>query len=162
MIIAGFGMGLLNPVYTVAVQNVAPRHQMGAATASTTFFRAIGSTVGVAIFGSVLLTNYHRDFSSAIPAGAPAEAVAAFASANPLVLAQIRPKLETQFVQYPGGADLLHRMLAAVPAALIHGLQVIFFASAVIMTLAVILHVLLPNIRLRSSHQTPAAEPPAA
>ncbi len=162
MIISGFGMGLLNPVYTVAVQNVAPRHQMGAATASTTFFRAIGSTVGVAIFGSVLLTNYHHDFSSAIPAGAPPQAVAAFARANPLVLAQIRPRLEEEFGRYPGGPNLLGRMLAAVPAALIHGLQVIFFASAVIMTLAIVLHLLLPNIRLRSSHHPPAAEPPSA
>ncbi len=38
MILAGLGMGLLQPVYTVAVQNVAPRAQMGAATASTIFF----------------------------------------------------------------------------------------------------------------------------
>ena len=67
MIIAGLGMGLLQPVYTVAVQNVAPRKQMGAATASTMFFRSIGSTVGVAIFGSVLLTNYHRDLTAGIP-----------------------------------------------------------------------------------------------
>ncbi len=44
MIIAGFGMGLLIPVYNVAVQNVAPRKHMGAATASSTFFRSIGST----------------------------------------------------------------------------------------------------------------------
>jgi EmrB/QacA subfamily drug resistance transporter len=29
MVIAGLGMGLLQPVYTLAVQNVAPRHQMG-------------------------------------------------------------------------------------------------------------------------------------
>ncbi len=64
MIVAGYGMGLLMPVYTVAVQNVAPRHQMGAATRlSTTFFRSIGSTTGVAIFGSLLLTNYHHDFA---------------------------------------------------------------------------------------------------
>src|SRR5262249_18841030 len=54
MVIAGFGMGLLQPVYTLAVQNVAPRKWMGAATSSTIFFRSIGSTVGVAAFGSVM------------------------------------------------------------------------------------------------------------
>src|SRR5207237_2302440 len=42
MVIAGLGMGLLQPVYTIAVQNVAPRHQMGAATSSSIFFRSIG------------------------------------------------------------------------------------------------------------------------
>ena len=52
MVIAGIGMGLVMPVYTVAVQNAAPREHMGAATASTVFFRSIGSTVGVAVFGT--------------------------------------------------------------------------------------------------------------
>src|SRR5207244_12641428 len=60
MVIAGLGMGLLQPVYTIAIQNVAPRRQMGAATSSTIFFRSIGSTVGVAAFGSLMLTRYHR------------------------------------------------------------------------------------------------------
>ena len=41
MVIAGLGMGLLQPVYTLAVQNVAPRRQMGAATSSTIFFRSM-------------------------------------------------------------------------------------------------------------------------
>jgi MFS family permease len=152
MIIGGFGMGLLNPVYTVAVQNVAPRHQMGAATASTAFFRSIGSTVGVALFGSILLTRYHRDFASAIPPGTPDVALAPFS--NPLRLGFIRPQLEAAFGQYgQPGTDLLHTLLAAVPTALLRGLQTIFFASAVIMTLAVVLHIALPNERLREGHR---------
>ena len=44
--LGGLGMGLLQPVYTLAVQNVAPRDRMGSATSSTIFFRSIGSTVG--------------------------------------------------------------------------------------------------------------------
>src|SRR5215475_15634388 len=55
MVTAGFGMGLVLPAYTVAVQNAAPYRHMGIATASSTFFRSIGSTVGVAVFGSLLL-----------------------------------------------------------------------------------------------------------
>src|SRR6476659_1838084 len=71
MILAGLGMGMLNPVYTVAVQNAAPRNYMGAATASTTFFRSIGATVGVAIFGTMLLTSYHHDFDAVVPQSIP-------------------------------------------------------------------------------------------
>ena len=63
---------------TVAVQNVAPRAQMGAATASTIFLRAIGSTVGVALFGSVLLTNYHAEFGRRLPPGVPQEGMKGF------------------------------------------------------------------------------------
>jgi MFS family permease len=151
MVIAGFGMGLLNPVYTVAVQNVAPRHQMGAATSSTTFFRAIGSTVGVATFGSVFLTRFHRDFASAVPPGTPAAALTPFS--NPLMLPQLRSRLEEEFGKLPGGSDLLHKLLAAVPSALIDGLQEIFLASAVIMTCAVVLHFVLRNVPLKAGPQ---------
>jgi MFS family permease len=155
MILAGFGMGLLNPVYTVAVQNVAPRHQMGAATASTTFFRSIGSTMGVAIFGSVLLTNYHRDFAAGVPPGTPPQGLQLFS--NPLMLAQMRPQLDAAFG--PNGLDLLKTLLANVRTSLIHGLQLIFITSAVLMTLSILLHVFLKNIPLRG--KMPDAEPPA-
>jgi EmrB/QacA subfamily drug resistance transporter len=150
MVIAGLGMGLLQPVYTVAVQNSAPRQYMGAATASTAFFRSIGSTMGVAIFGSVLLTRYHRDLMAGIPSNTPTTALKLFS--NPLLLSQMRPKLEATFGGYPGGLDILHTLLANVRTGLIHGLQSIFFASAVIMTCAVVLHVLLRDVELRHSH----------
>lgn len=153
MIIAGTGMGLLQPVYTVAVQNVAPRKYMGAATASTAFFRSIGSTMGVAIFGSVLLTSYHQDFVKGVPAGTPPNALALFS--NPLRLAQMRDKLEAAFGHSPAGLHMLQTLLINVRAGLLHGLQRVFFASAVLMTLAVILHIILPDVRLRRYHAEP-------
>jgi hypothetical protein len=62
----------------------------------------------------------------------------------------IRPQLEAAFGEYgPVGTNLLHTLLAAVPAALVHGLQTIFFASAVMMTAAIALHLALRNERLR-------------
>jgi EmrB/QacA subfamily drug resistance transporter len=158
MVISGIGMGLLMPVYTVAVQNVAPRKYMGAATASTTFFRQIGSTLGVAVFGSVLLTNYHRDFAKGVPAGTPAIALPPFS--NPLMLGQIRPQLEAAFGRYQGGPELLRLLFADVRMALIHGLQLIFISSAVIMTAAIVLNVLLRNVPLRH-HSAEPTEPPA-
>src|SRR5258708_16592095 len=71
MIIAGLGIGIMQPIYTLVVQNVAPQAQMGAATASTQFFRSIGATVGVPVFGSVLLPMYPYPFPSAIPPPPP-------------------------------------------------------------------------------------------
>jgi EmrB/QacA subfamily drug resistance transporter len=150
MVIAGMGMGLLQPVYTVAVQNVAPRKYMGAATASTAFFRSIGSTMGVAIFGSVLLTSYHHDLTTGIPPGTPPGALKLFS--NPLRLSQMRDKLDAIFGQSASGRHLLQMLLANVRTGLLHGLQRVFFASAVIMTLAVILHLLLRDVPLRRHH----------
>jgi len=146
MVIAGFGMGLLQPVYTLAVQNVAPRERMGAATSSTIFFRSIGSTVGVAAFGTLMLQRYHREFT--IPAVVPPIARPYFE--NPLILMQVRPQLEAGFARVPGGSALLERLLLGVKAALLHGLQQIFFWSAVIMACAIVLHVLLKREPLRA------------
>jgi EmrB/QacA subfamily drug resistance transporter len=160
MIVAGYGMGLLMPVYTVAVQNVAPPHQMGAATASTTFFRSIGSTAGVAIFGSLLLTNYHRDFAKGVPPGTPLQALPLFR--NPLLLPQMRPQLDAIFGRYPEGPQLLQTLLASVRSGLVHGIQLIFFSSAILMTAAIVLNILLPNVPLRHGQApkpSPAPEP---
>jgi EmrB/QacA subfamily drug resistance transporter len=156
MVIAGLGMGLLQPVYTLAVQNVAPRRQMGAATSSTIFFRSIGSTVGVAAFGSIMLTRYHSEFTQAMPANVPAAALPYFS--NPLMLVQIRPQLETAFGRAPGGLALLQTLFANVKTSLDSGLHLIFVCSAVIMVLAVLLHLVLRSEPLR----TRVAEPELA
>jgi len=156
MVIAGFGMGLLQPVYTIAVQNVAPAAYMGAATSSTIFFRSIGSTVGVAAFGSLMLMRYHRDFTQAIPASAPRAALPYFE--NPLLLVQARPHLEEIFSATPGGLALLQTLMTNVTTALLGGLQQIFFWSAVIMTALVLLHAVLRREPLRArAHTEPAA-----
>ena len=147
MVIVGSGMGLMNPVYTLAVQNAAAREHMGAATASTQFFRSIGSTMGVAVFGSLLLTRYHRDFAAGVPPGTPSSALAPFS--NPLMLAQIRPQLEAAFGRYPGGLQLLARLFANVRSSLVDGLQLIFLVGAVVMVGAVAVNAMLREIPLR-------------
>jgi MFS family permease len=152
MVLAGMGMGFVQPVYTVAVQNAAPRKHMGTATASTQFFRSIGSTVGVAAFGSVLLTLFKRDFAAAVPPGTTAIALRPFN--NPLMLPLIRPQLESAFGRYPGGTALLHTLLDNVKFSLVHGIQVIFFVGAIIMSAAVLLNFALREIPLRGRAET--------
>ena len=157
MITAGFGMGLLLPAYTVAVQNAAPHKHMGIATASSTFFRSIGSTVGVAVFGSLLLTNYHHDFAKAIPRGVPQEATTAFS--NPLMLAQLRPQLEATFSRLDNGPRLLETLYASVGPALLGGIQWIFLISAGLMIGLSIFNLLLKDDRLRHGPPPPSEEP---
>jgi MFS family permease len=160
MVIAGLGMGFLQPVYTLAVQNVAPRERMGAATSSTIFFRSIGSTVGVAAFGSVMLTQYHNEFSRSIPQGVPQAALPYFE--NPLLLVQVRPQLEQMFGRVPGGLQMLQTLFTDVKAALMHGLQEIFFWSAVIMTASILLHLALRRVPLRARSASESQDASAA
>lgn len=52
---AGIGIGTVYPVATVAVQNAVPRHQLGIATGTMNFFRALLSAILVAGLGAIIL-----------------------------------------------------------------------------------------------------------
>jgi EmrB/QacA subfamily drug resistance transporter len=53
MVLLGIGLGPTIPLYTIAIQNAVPPQQLGVATAMVTFFRQMGSTVGLALVGSL-------------------------------------------------------------------------------------------------------------
>lgn len=54
MVVLGLGIGVSFPIYTIVVQSAVDRSRLGVATAALQLFRSIGSTVGVAIMGSVM------------------------------------------------------------------------------------------------------------
>ena len=49
----GLGFGMVTQILIVAVQNSVERAQLGTATATTSFFRALGGAVGAAVLGTV-------------------------------------------------------------------------------------------------------------
>jgi EmrB/QacA subfamily drug resistance transporter len=57
MVFLGAGLGVVMPVMNLAVQNEFEQHELGVATSSSQLFRSLGSTVGTAIFGAVLITG---------------------------------------------------------------------------------------------------------
>jgi EmrB/QacA subfamily drug resistance transporter len=61
MVVLGLGIGSFMQVMTLAVQNAVSHDELGVATASATFFRSIGSSLGGAIFGAILTNRlaYH-------------------------------------------------------------------------------------------------------
>jgi EmrB/QacA subfamily drug resistance transporter len=62
MILMGLGLGIAFPLYTLVVQNAFPIQRVGVVTAAVTFFRSIGGTVGVAVLGSVVNSQFHSTF----------------------------------------------------------------------------------------------------
>ncbi|MEW2501879.1 MFS transporter [Amycolatopsis sp. NPDC047767] len=75
--IIGLGLGQCMQTLVIAVQNAGPRSDMGASTASATFFRQIGGTAGVAVFLTILFNvlpgNITKAFGGNPPAGAGAQ-----------------------------------------------------------------------------------------
>lgn len=62
LIILGAGFGLVMPNLMVAIQNAVSPRELGAATATSAFFRSLGGTFGVAMSGAIMtaqLQNLH-------------------------------------------------------------------------------------------------------
>ncbi|MGD8373675.1 MAG: MDR family MFS transporter [Candidatus Woesebacteria bacterium] len=54
MFVAGAGIGISMPLFTLVVQNAFDKKHLGVATSSVQLFRSMGGTVGTAILGGVL------------------------------------------------------------------------------------------------------------
>ncbi len=72
MAVVGTGVGLTMQNLVLAVQNSVPLRDLGAASASVTFFRSLGGTIGVSVLGAVLANRVTADLAAAlhVPAGA--------------------------------------------------------------------------------------------
>ena len=57
MFVMGLGLGPLQSLFSLAVQNSVEMRQIGVVTSASQFFRQIGSTVGVAVFGTLFNTE---------------------------------------------------------------------------------------------------------
>jgi MFS family permease len=53
MVLLGIGLGLTVATLVLAVQNTIEREHLGAGTSSTMFFRSLGGSIGVAVFGAI-------------------------------------------------------------------------------------------------------------
>jgi len=133
MVVLGIGLGLAMQQYTLVVQNSVQRADLGVATASTQFFRNVGSTVGIAVFGTVMTSGLAAAISSHLPADVaarmPAGAVDAGSVLDPSALAGL-PAVVADAVRQ-GLADQLHEVfLIALPLVV-----VIFLATLAIKAL---------------------------
>ena len=57
MAILGIGLGMVMQMLVLATQNEAPIEDLGVATSTVGFFRAVGGSVGVAAFGALFTSR---------------------------------------------------------------------------------------------------------
>jgi EmrB/QacA subfamily drug resistance transporter len=122
MVVLGIGLGMAMQQYTLVVQNAVARADLGVATASTQFFRNVGSTVGIAVFGTVMTSGLGAAIAAHQPAQAaarmPAGSVDAGSVLDPGALAGLPAGVADAVRQ--GLADQLHEVfLLALPLVLV-------------------------------------------
>ncbi|WP_240800259.1 MDR family MFS transporter [Streptomyces rhizosphaericola] len=94
----GAGLGLVMQVLVLVVQNAVSYQDLGVATSGATFFRSIGASFGVAIFGTVFTNRLIGQLDSAlagrsVPPGADADRLAADPRAIQMLPTDLRPTI---------------------------------------------------------------------
>lgn len=87
MVLLGLGLGPAIPLYTLAIQNSVDPRKAGVASSTALFFRSMGSTIGVAVLGSIFANSFSAELSSRLSA--------ATANLPPALQQQFRPQGQT-------------------------------------------------------------------
>jgi hypothetical protein len=69
MIVVGVGLGMLQPVLTLAVQNAIPRARLGVGTGAVTYLRSMGQLLGVALVGAIANNAFTNQLNKTLPEG---------------------------------------------------------------------------------------------
>lgn len=149
VIVCGLGFGVLMPTYEVLIQNAAPTGTMGVATGITQFSRAVGGSIGLAIFSTMLLLIYHMHVDHLIPQGAPTALKEAFN--NPLQLVFTPPEsLDSTVSAVANGGVLVRSLLEGSRAGLASAMQSIFLVNAVALALSCVLNGFIGKAQLQA------------
>ncbi|MDQ2652272.1 MAG: MFS transporter [Chloroflexota bacterium] len=161
LIVLGLGIGLAMPTFTLAVQNTFPAKDLGAVTAAVQFFRSIGSTVGVALMGTLLTMRLGSSLTSGLSPqltqSLPPDVVAAL-DPQALVSPSATEALEAQLAGVPNGAQLFAELMVALRTALATSMHDVFFVAAIVALGGVIAAIFLPEKPLRGRQEIPVLQ----
>ncbi|MFF4797142.1 MDR family MFS transporter [Streptomyces sp. NPDC001351] len=115
----GLGLGLVMQVLVLIVQNAVSYEDLGVATSGATFFRSIGASFGVAIFGTVFASRLGDKLTDAfrgvrLPAGVSADAL----KSDPRGIGTLPPALRGPAL-HAYAASITDVFLYAAPVALL-------------------------------------------
>ncbi|MCX6003252.1 MAG: MDR family MFS transporter [Chloroflexi bacterium] len=155
VVITGFGLGIIMPLYTIAVQNASSYNVLGVSTSAAAFFRSVGGSVGLAIFGSVLnnrfATAFLNDLPAAVKAVVPADQLASMAH-NPQVLVSVQAQTQLKDTLGPQGAGLFDQLLQVLRQSLSSAISKVFLVCLFIVIIAFVVNLFLKEIPLRKQH----------
>ena len=157
MVVFGLGVGLCMQTLVLAVQNAVPAKDMGVATASATFFRQMGGTLGVAVFLSILFStvgdNIRTAFAAAV--GTPAFQAAATdpaVAANPANAVALDPA--TGAAQVVQDSSVLQRMDSRLAEPFLVGfadsMDLVFLVAAGVVAIGFVLIWFMREVPLRT------------
>jgi EmrB/QacA subfamily drug resistance transporter len=134
MTLLGMGLGPLQGTYGIAIQNAVPADRIGVVTSAHSFFRQIGSTVGVAVFGTLLTNGLNANLK-------------AWSAANglpPLDLSKLR-NLSADAQAHAAAVSIPEPIRKLIADSVTH----VFLLSLFVVSLAFIATLLIPELPMR-------------
>ncbi|WP_309052895.1 MFS transporter [Streptomyces sp.] len=137
----GAGLGLVMQVLVLVVQNAVSYEDLGVATSGATFFRSIGASFGVAVFGTIFtnrLTHKLEDVFAGAGPGVPPGTGPEQVAADPRAIGALPPPLRP---------SVLHAYATSITD--------VFLYAAPVVLLAFVISWFLKEDRLRGSVTAP-------
>jgi len=157
MVVMGLGLGIAMSSFTVIVQNQYPTHRLGEVSAGLQFFRSIGGTVGMAVFGTILTNRFASAMTANLPA--PLQKYTSGPSAikldNPQVLlsAGAREQVQAGFAKFGAqGEQLFNAFMHAVRVSLATAISNIFVLATIVGVIGLVVVLFLREDPLRRTH----------
>jgi MFS family permease len=135
MLVFGLGIGLVMPVPTVVVQSTSDYKDLGVATSGVSFLRTLGSSFGVAVFGTIYASQLPDHLGPVTPPGI-----------DPRVVLSVQ-----------GVHSLPDAVRAPVIQAYVDTLQTMFLMAAPVALLAFVVALFLKQVPLRDSARVVAS-----
>jgi len=136
LFVLGVGLGPTQSLFNMVSQSAAPMQQIGVATSTSMFLRQCGGMIGVSIFGALLISQ-----------------ITAYLHAQyPLIegvdLGDMQ-RMAVMATDNPAAMSLSSEMQGAVSGALAQAMSYIFTVSLLIIALAIVAMLFIPQIALR-------------
>lgn len=164
MVLIGLGLGPANSLLVLAVQNALPIRQLGVVTSANQFFRQIGGTIGVTLFGAMIGRTVGSNILANMPPelrDLPPESVAQLTDpnllTNPTALERVRVGIEQV-----AGSAAFERFIDTFRAALGTGIGQVFLVSFALTVVAFIVTLRLPQHELGDESNVAEFKPKAA
>ena len=117
MIVFGAGFGMVTQILMVAIQNAVEPREIGTATAAANLFRALGGSIGVAVYGAIFASGLRHwlplELGGQVPAGITANGI----QTTPARIHALPPVVQ-HALAHAVGNSLQGVFLAAAPVAL--------------------------------------------
>jgi len=125
MVVLGLGLGMVMQVLILVAQNATHPRDLGTATSAATFFRSMGGSFGVAVFGAILTNRLAFYLPRLVPGRAAAGIDAELLQSSPARIRALPAPVRDGVVQ--AVADSMHVVfLAAVPITALAFVVVLF------------------------------------